>query len=99
MAKDPYQYFRVEARDLLEKLSQGAMDLEKGQISKELVGGLLRLAHTLKGAARVVKQGEMAELAHAMEDVLGPHREAAVPMPREQAAHVLRLVDACSERL
>jgi uncharacterized protein YukE len=30
MAKDPYQYFRVEARELLDGLAQGILQLEKG---------------------------------------------------------------------
>jgi len=29
MAKDPYKYFRVEARELLDGLSQGILQLEK----------------------------------------------------------------------
>ena len=42
-----------------------------------LVQRLLRLAHTLKGAARVVKQPEIADRAHAIEDALSPFRESA----------------------
>jgi two-component system, chemotaxis family, sensor kinase CheA len=98
MAKDPYRYFRVEARDLLDKLSGGAMELEKGQGSRELIRDLLRLAHTLKGAARVVREPTMAEFAHVMEELLDPYREGDIPVPRETAAQLLRLVDACGER-
>jgi two-component system chemotaxis sensor kinase CheA len=29
MARDAYKYFRVEARELLEQLGQGILDLEK----------------------------------------------------------------------
>ena len=67
MAKDPYHYFRIEARELLDGLAQGVLALEKGDTGRGLLDRLLRFAHTLKGAARVVKQGEVAELAHAME--------------------------------
>lgn len=99
MAKDPYKYFRVEARELLDGLTQGIIDLEKSDASKELVSRLLRLAHTLKGAARVVKQKEVSELAHSIEDVLTPYRDADGPIPKAQINRVLELVDACSERL
>jgi two-component system, chemotaxis family, sensor kinase CheA len=54
MKRDPYRYFRIEARELLEGLSQGVLQLERGPASPELVARLLRLAHTLKGASRVV---------------------------------------------
>ena len=56
MAQDPYRYFRVEARELAEQLGQGVLDLEKGQGGTEGVARLLRVAHTLKGAARVVRR-------------------------------------------
>lgn len=99
MAKDPYQYFRIEARELLEGLTQGIIALEKSDASKELVSRLLRLAHTFKGAARVVKQSEVSELAHRIEDVLTPYRDADGPIPKAQINRVLELVDACSELL
>ncbi|HWB76979.1 MAG TPA: response regulator [Nannocystaceae bacterium] len=75
MAADPYKYFRIEARELVEQLAKGVLELERRERSPETIAGLLRLAHTLKGAARVVKQIEIAELAHAIEDGLAPFRE------------------------
>lgn len=94
MAKDPYKYFRVEARELLDGLARGLLALEKGAVGKEHVGGLLRMAHTLKGAARVVKQIGIADLAHKLEDLLAPHREGRLPMPKEAIGGALQLVDA-----
>ncbi len=75
MVRDPYKYFRIEARELLDGLARGTLDLEKGDGDGELVVQMLRLAHTLKGASRVVRQAQIAELAHAVESVLAPHRE------------------------
>ncbi|MCI0622082.1 MAG: response regulator [Acidobacteria bacterium] len=93
MAQDPYKYFRVEARDLLEELSQGVLALEKGTGTPDLIPRLLRLAHTLKGAARVVKQREIADQAHAVEDALAPFRESSAPLPQEGINTVLGLLD------
>jgi len=45
--KDPYRYFRVEARDLVEQLGRGILELEKGASDPPVVSRLLRLAHTL----------------------------------------------------
>lgn len=97
--KDPYKYYRIEARELLQGLSQGALDLEKGQGGTDTLVKLLRLAHTLKGASRVVKVADIAELAHAMEDVLAPFRGGAVPVSREAVATVLRQVDTAEQKL
>ncbi|HEY6005480.1 MAG TPA: Hpt domain-containing protein, partial [Anaeromyxobacter sp.] len=79
MTRDPYRYYRVEARELLDGLGQGALDLESGAAGPEVVARLLRLAHTLKGASRVVKRAEMAALAHEIEEELAPHRESGAP--------------------
>ena len=67
MAGDPYKYFRIEARELLDGLARGILDLEKGAGGADGVARLLRYAHTLKGAARVVKQPEIADRAHAFD--------------------------------
>lgn len=98
MAKDPYKYFRIEARELLDALSQGALELDKGAAPETIAGRLLRLAHTLKGAARVVHETEIAELAHAVEDLLAPHREARTPVPHGQVNALLRLLDTLKSR-
>lgn len=98
MAEDPLKYFRIEARELVQGLSKGALALEKGTASAEAVRGLLRLAHTLKGAARVVRQPEIAEQAHALEEALQPFREGGAPA-REVVDRVLQKLDAISTRL
>lgn len=99
MAKDAYRYFRVEARELLDALAKGVLDLDKGIASEELVQGLLRLAHTLKGAARVVKQAEMADLVHGVEDLLAPYRTGGLRVPRAQVDSVLAALDAMNASL
>jgi two-component system chemotaxis sensor kinase CheA len=93
MAKDPYQYFRVEARELLDGLTQGILQLEKDLSAQPSAGvaRLLRLAHTLKGAARVVKQPKIAERAHAIEGILTTHRESELPLSKAQGSALLLL--------
>lgn len=94
MAKDPYRYFRVEARELIEGLTQGVLELEKGAAAADVIPRLLRLAHTLKGAARVVKQSSIAEHAHKLESLLTTHRgDGATPLAAERASELLRLLD------
>jgi two-component system, chemotaxis family, sensor kinase CheA len=93
MAKDPYKYFRVESRELVEKLTRGTLDLENGTGGEDLVPSLLRFAHTLKGASRVVKQPGIAEAAHAVEEILSPYREDKRAVPKERTSEMLRLLD------
>jgi two-component system chemotaxis sensor kinase CheA len=96
---DPYRYFRIEGRELFEGLSKGILELETGAPAPELVPRLLRLAHTLKGAARVVKLSEIAELAHALEDGLIPLRDAGADAARGKIDALLAVVDAVGARL
>lgn len=99
MAHDPYKYFRVEARELLDQLGKGVLDLEKGSPAPELVQRLLRFAHTLKGAARVVKQKGIADQAHAVEDALAVFREGGASPTRERVDAVLKLLDTITARV
>lgn len=94
MAKDPYRYFRIEARELLDQLGQGMLDLEKHAGGAAAVQRLLRLAHTFKGAARVVKQGAIADLVHGIEDLLAPYRDGAQAPSCDRIDQVLAAIDA-----
>lgn len=99
MAQDPYRYFRIEARELLDQLAKGVLGLERGEGGSVLVPQLLRFAHTLKGAARVVKQSEIADRAHAIEDALSPFRESAGDVAREQIDAILKQLDDIDGRV
>jgi two-component system chemotaxis sensor kinase CheA len=91
MAQDPFKYFRVEAHELVDQLGKGVLELERD--GPGVLPKLLRLAHTLKGAARVVRRPDIAEYAHAIEGALQPYRESAAAMPREAIDSVLELID------
>jgi two-component system chemotaxis sensor kinase CheA len=98
MAADPLRYFRVEARELVDQISAGVLDLDQ-EPGPELVARLLRFAHTLKGAARVVRQQEIADHAHAFEEVLVPHRTDDAPLAADEMRELLRLNDAIEARV
>jgi two-component system chemotaxis sensor kinase CheA len=96
---DPYKYFRVEARELIDGLSAGVLQIERGGPNKEVVGRLLRLAHTLKGAARVVRLTEIARHSHAVEDALAPFRDGHGSLPAERVTQLLGLIDQMASEL
>jgi two-component system chemotaxis sensor kinase CheA len=91
--KDPLRYFRVEAREISEELGATVLQLERPEPSAAVMR-LLRLAHTLKGAAGIVQQRAIAAHAHALEDALASHRERTDPLAPEDCAAVLAQVDA-----
>jgi two-component system, chemotaxis family, sensor kinase CheA len=97
--KDPFKYFRIEARELSDALTKDALELEKSPSPKETIAKLLRHAHTLKGAARVMKLTAIADLAHAMEETLAPFREGTLAVPRTVPDRILGFLDDLTLRL
>ncbi len=93
MAKDPYRFFRVEARDLLRQMSEAVLAAEQAP-APDLPPRLLRLSHTLKGAASVVRLPAIAAQAHAIEDLLTPLRDSGDAPGRAELDALLALIDA-----
>lgn len=98
MAKDPYRFFRIEARDLLRQMSEAVLAAEQAP-APDLPPRLLRLAHTLKGAASVVRQPGIAAQAHAIEDLLTPLRDRAEAPGRADLDALLALIDAAGDAI
>jgi len=97
-ARDPLRYFRIEARELVDQISATVLDLDQ-QPEPEMVARLLRFVHTLKGAARVVKQTAIADRAHELEEVLVPHRTDTVRLPADDMRELLRLNDEIARQV
>ena len=62
--------FAREAQEHLAHLRQGILHLEQAEVHPESLHGLLRSAHTLKGASRMVGLADISRLAHALEDAV-----------------------------
>lgn len=99
MALDAYRFFRIEARELIDGLGQETRALDGGAPAREPVGRMLRLAHTLKGAARVVRQTGIADSAHRTEDLLVPFRDSDDAVPQACRDGLLALIDAMAAQL
>ncbi|MDA1194776.1 MAG: hybrid sensor histidine kinase/response regulator [Planctomycetota bacterium] len=62
--------FKAEVETHAATLEQGLVDLEASPSSTALIEPLMRAAHSLKGAARIVGLNGVVGLAHAMEELL-----------------------------
>ena len=88
---DLRQLFFESARELVQKLNDEAMGLEKAPNDAETARSLRRTVHTLKGDAAACGFRELSELAHEFEDVLTLENTAAaasVPQIALRAADV-----------
>src|SRR5277367_4052516 len=88
---DLRQLFFESAGELVQKLNDEAMQLEKTPGDAETARSLRRTVHTLKGDAAACGFRELSELAHEFEDVLtleNPAAAALVPEIALRAADV-----------
>lgn len=97
MKDELLHYFRLEADDLIAGLGKGILELETGKDSAGVVNRLLRLAHTLKGAARVVDRMEIAKKAHDIEEIIAPHRDTTHTIPRQEIDLLLLHLDGITQ--
>ena len=75
---DLRELFFESAAELVEKLNEEALHLEKAPGNAETARSLRRIVHTLKGDAAACGYKELSELAHEFEDVLALKTNAAV---------------------
>lgn len=88
--------FRMEAETNSQALSAGLIELEKDQ-SPEKVEPLMRAAHSMKGAARIVGLTDAVGLAHAMEDLLVTCQNGETRLTSDQIDLLLAATDVYAE--
>ena len=68
--------FRQEVEGHSATLTEGLLSLEQGAATAESLESLMRAAHSIKGAARIVQLDPAVTVAHAMEDCFVAAQEA-----------------------
>lgn len=83
-SRQAVEEFLAEAEDLLEKLSQDLAVLgdgiETGDVNPDLVNGIFRDAHSMKGLSGMFGFNDIAELAHHLETLLDKLRLGKVSL-------------------
>ena len=67
--------FRAEVEERVASLQAGLLVLETHPSPRQVVTGLFRDAHTVKGSARMLGLTGVLQVAHRCEDVLGALRD------------------------
>src|SRR5690606_29589605 len=62
--------FLTEASQLIDDTEKAFLNLESDKDNPELMDGIFRLAHNLKGTSRAVGFGQVAEFTHEMENLI-----------------------------
>lgn len=87
------ELFRVEAENQTALLTSGLLELERAPASAEQLEQLMRAAHSIKGAARIVDLSPAVKVAHAMEDCFVAAQHGALELSRQHIDALLRGVD------
>ncbi len=86
--------FNVEVEQQGSVLSEGLLALEQSPGSAELLESLMRAAHSIKGAARLIGLQAVVELAHVMEDVFVAAQKAQLNLTPDAIDVLLRGLDS-----
>ncbi|AEQ53656.1 chemotaxis protein CheA [Pelagibacterium halotolerans] len=97
---DPTDTFRQEARELLEQLEAGLLDLEQDPANSDLINFAFRALHTIKGSGAMFGFTRVAEFVHEFETAFDRVRKgqsaankALIEVALEAKDHIHRLIE------
>jgi two-component system, chemotaxis family, sensor histidine kinase and response regulator WspE len=91
------ELFKLEAESHGAALSTGLLAWERTPTDRSLIEPLMRAAHSIKGAARIVGLDLIVPLAHSMEECFLAARDAKEPLTSARVDQLLKCVDIISE--
>lgn len=89
--------FRAESDTHIPVLSQGLLNLEKGQANDQDIASMMRAAHSIKGTARIVGIEAAVRVAHVMEDCFTAAKENRAILSSDAVDVLLQGVDALQQ--
>jgi two-component system sensor histidine kinase and response regulator WspE len=87
------ELFRLEAESQTAVLSAGVLAIEELERSPATIESLMRAAHSLKGAARIVNLEPAVQVAHALEDVFVAAGKGSFRVRPDHTDRLLAAVD------
>ena len=87
------ELFRMEIETNAATLNENLLALESQPNSASALDALMRSAHSIKGAARILELDSVARLAHQMEDCFVAARNGKIVLDAERADLLFRAVD------
>ncbi len=85
--------FATEVDDKCMAMERVLLQMEQAPERLELIASLMRAAHSIKGAARAVRNDSAVGLAHAFEDALSAAQKRNTPLDESLLDLALRAVD------
>jgi chemotaxis protein histidine kinase CheA/CheY-like chemotaxis protein len=92
-------YFIEEAKDHLNTIEQGLLNLQSTIEDPEMVNEVFRAAHSVKGGAAMLGLNSIQLTAHRMEDFFKLMKESPPQTDRELESMLLQIFDGLQEQL
>jgi two-component system sensor histidine kinase and response regulator WspE len=87
------ELFRAETQNHVAILNDALLTLEQNPASADQLDAMMRAAHSIKGAAKIVGLDGAARIAHAMEDCLESARKGLITLDCGQADILFKGID------
>ncbi len=87
------ELFRAEVDMHLPVLSSGLLAMEKGRADRKEIEAMMRAAHSIKGAARIVGIEAAVPVAHVLEDCFSAAKEERITLTSDAVDVLLQGVD------
>jgi two-component system sensor histidine kinase and response regulator WspE len=91
------ELFRTEAESQVRVLNEGLLALDRNPADVAAIEPLMRAAHSLKGAARIVNLDSIERLAHVMEDCFVAAQKGSLTLTKGKIDILLAGVDAIGQ--
>jgi len=88
-----FELFRSEVEEHARALSDGLLALERHAEPRAAAESLMRAAHSIKGAARILGLDAVVTFAHQVEDAFEHFRKGLEPVLRSRIDQLLRATD------
>lgn len=91
--KELLELFKVESGEHIQRLDEGFLRLEKETGNLSLIADVMREAHSLKGAARMLGLSDIERLSHQLEDILNAAKKGAASLSPEAIDGMYKTLD------
>jgi len=93
LSSDDQGLFLAECDELLQRVEESLVDLERAPDDQALLNEIFRAAHTIKGSSATIGHTRMAALTHAMETRLDDVRKGVAPVTPALIEALLKALD------
>ena len=92
-----YDLFFIEVQNQTTLLTQNLLDLEASGKKMETLEALMRAAHSIKGAAKILRLDPLVHLSHTLEDCFAAVQKNMLDLSPEHIDILLKSIDIIAE--